>query len=439
MTKFECPSDETDSIENHFECSTVIDGAAAIDARMDWKLVPAKAAVYLITGPDSATGNVDHPFLLATVGNLRAALRRRLADDPPELITRRIQYGKVCRRVRWRIVHSPFSANFHYWSAARELFPESYKTMIGWRNAWWLALDNPSRDREGATGTASELPPGRSLTVAAQNFPDLRRVQDLSDPRFRYAGPIRDKSSAGKLIETLQDLFDLCRHHAILAQAPHGKACAYKEMGKCPAPCDGSVAMAWYHGQINRAFEFAAGVGDARAAWREETEAAMKSAAASLRFEQAAKIKQRLVRAVFLGSDPFRYLSTLDDFTWLVLQPGQGKPYIESWLIHPWRAVPIERLSQFKKKDIAAEAESLFAYCQSLPPTGAALTAVVSEQLSLVAHHLFKGDNDPGLYLRLREIGSPADIVSAANKFFARKSPVRSVQEQSSDTCTATD
>jgi len=113
------------TIENLFEHSAPIDGTAPIDSRMDWKQVPAKAAVYLIMGPDSATGNPDHPFLLATVGNLRAALQRRLADDPPELLTKRIQYGKVCTRVHWRIVHSPFAANFHYWAAARSLFPDS--------------------------------------------------------------------------------------------------------------------------------------------------------------------------------------------------------------------------------------------------------------------------------------------------------------------------
>ncbi|MCL2647459.1 MAG: hypothetical protein FWD61_10720 [Phycisphaerales bacterium] len=406
-------------IENLFERSASIDGNSPIDTRTDWKQVPAKPAVYLITGPapSPATDNPEHPFLLATVGNLRAALQRRLADDPPELLTKRIQYGQVCTRVHWRIVHSPFSANFHYCSAARTLFPDTYKTMIGWgggRNTWWLALD------------------------LSDSFPDFRRTQDISDSRFRYAGPIRDKSAAGKLIEILQDLFDLCRHHAILVQAPHGKACAYKEMGKCPAPCDGSTPISWYHSQINRAFDFAANIGNTREAWRQETESAMKSAAANLQFEQAGRIKQRLIRAAFLDVEPLAYLSSLDNFTWLALQPGQGKPYLEPWLIHPWHeggTAPIERLPQFKKKDLATAAQALFAHCQSLKnlPTTTALTASVAEQLSLLAHHLFKGEADPGLYLRLRDIASPADILNAATKLFARKSPPKPVQEQSSD------
>ena len=33
----------------------------------------------------------------------------------------------------------------------------------------------------------------------------------------------RMKHAAQRLVETLEDLFDLCRYHHILVQAPHGK------------------------------------------------------------------------------------------------------------------------------------------------------------------------------------------------------------------------
>ena len=38
-------------------------------------------------------------------------------------------------------------------------------------------------------------------------------------------------------------LRDLCRKHDILVQAPTGQACVYHEMGRCPAPCDGSMTL----------------------------------------------------------------------------------------------------------------------------------------------------------------------------------------------------
>src|SRR5271170_1126722 len=80
------------------------------ESRLDWPSVPAKCAVYLLAAGDDG----GQPLLLATVGNLRAALQRRLADAPSPALSdaaphpsgKRIQYGQICTRVHWRIVHS---------------------------------------------------------------------------------------------------------------------------------------------------------------------------------------------------------------------------------------------------------------------------------------------------------------------------------------------
>src|SRR6185295_16204268 len=77
-------------------------------------------------------------------------------------------------------------------------------------------------------------------------------ARDLPDPRLLalargvFIGPIADKDTAGRLIERTIDAFDLCRYHHLLVQAPRATACAYKEMGRCPAPCDGSETMAGF-------------------------------------------------------------------------------------------------------------------------------------------------------------------------------------------------
>jgi hypothetical protein len=405
----------SNSLDQNFPDSAPIDRAAvSMDGRMMWPDVPAKAAVYLLTGPDDATGNDSHPFLLATVGNLRAALQRRLTDVPAEVHSKRIQYGQVCTRVHWRIVHSPFAANWWYWNAARSLFPDSYRQMLGFRSTWWVAVEK--------SGGLSQ-------------FPKMRRVQDLDDADMQYAGPIRDKTAAGKLIETIEDVFDLCRYHHVLLQTPHGKPCAYKEMGKCPAPCDGSVPLSWYHGQMAEAFSFITGA--SRLTWKAATEGAMKSAAAGLNFEQAGRIKQRLSRAAMIESEPFMHLAPLEEFAFLSLQPGQGKPYLEPWLIHPGAEVPVRPMEQLHKKKLAAGAEALFLRCQELaavavkPP----LAERTTEQLGLVAHHLFKGDDDPGMYMRLQDViaAGPGAILDAAEKMFARKSPPKPLPENASD------
>jgi hypothetical protein len=376
--------------------------AATMESRMTWPDVPAKGAVYLLAGGNEGS----EPLLLATVGNLRAALQRRLTDDPPDTRSKRIQYGQVCTRVFWRLVHSPFAANWWYWNAARTLFPNTYKQMIASRPAWWIALD---RD---------------------EPYPEFRRTQNLSDSALRYLGPIRDKTSAGKLIETLEDLFDLCRYHNILLQTPHGKPCAYKEMGKCPAPCDGSVPMDWYYAQLDHALAFLAG--ESRIAWRAAQQNAMKAAATRLEFEAAAKIKARLTRAALLDAEPYSHLQPLENFAFLALQPGQGKPYVEPWLIH---GGTVECLPQIKKKEIAASAEALFAQCRALAakPVKPPLDSTAAEQIGIVAHHLFRGPDDAGIYLRLNELTTIEPLLAGIDEIMHHKQTDKPLQEQASD------
>ncbi len=394
----------TPTLSDLFPHNAPIDRAApAMESRMAWPDVPAKCALYLLTCGDEQT---PEPLLLATVGNLRAALQRRLTDTPPDIHTKRIQYGQVCTRVYWRIVHSPFAANWWYWKAARTLFPQTYRELIPFRPAWWIALDS------------------------GNPFPEFRRAQSLADSSLRYLGPIRDKTSAGKLIDSLEDLFDLCRYHNILLQTPNGKPCAYKEMGKCPAPCDGSVPMTWYHEQLNHALAFLSG--DSRIAWRAAQQTAMKTAAAQLQFEQAAKIKSRLARADLIDNEAFSHLQPLENFAFLALQPGQGKPFVEPWLIHGGH---IEPLPQIKKKDLPAAAEPLLERCKQLAatPIKPPLETPAIEQIAILAHHLYRGPDDAGLYLRLHELTTIEPLLAAIDQIMHRKKSSKPLQEQASD------
>ncbi|HUO08953.1 MAG TPA: hypothetical protein VM008_11670 [Phycisphaerae bacterium] len=394
-----------------FPHSEPIDRAAStFDTRMTWTDLPAKCALYFLAIDEPAAGNRNMGGgLLATVGNLRAALQRRLTDDPPDTRSKRIQYGRVCTRVHWRLVHSPFAANWWYWNAARTLFPQTYKQMVASRPAWWIALD---RD---------------------EPYPEFRRTQNLSDSSLSYLGPIRDRTSAGKLIETLEDLFDLCRYHNILLQTPRGKPCAYKEMGKCPAPCDGSVPMDWYYRQLDQALAFLAGPPpESRLAWRAAQQSAMKAAAARLEFEAAAKIKSRLARAELLDAEPYSHLQSLEDFSFVALQPGQGKPYVEPWLIHGGN---VECLPQIKKKQIAARAPELFERCRDLAakPVKPPLDSAAIEQLGIVAHHLFRGPGDAGIYLRLKELTTIEPLLAGIDEIMHHKQTDKPLQEQASD------
>ncbi|HVT81078.1 MAG TPA: hypothetical protein VHM90_10510 [Phycisphaerae bacterium] len=384
--------------------------ATAEAERAEFAGIPGKGAVYLLVAEE---GGVEVPVLLATVGDLRGALRRRLADTPAEVKSKRVAYGAICTRVYYRVIHSAFAANFYYAEAARALFPETVAALIPWRTSWWVAVER-----------------GELVSL----HPRFRKTNNLGDAGLAYAGPIRDKHAAGRLVESLEDLFDLCRYHNILVQAPRGRACAYKEMGKCGAPCDGSVSLEAYREQVQAALGYLSNAPGAREGFRAELEGQMKAAAGQLQFEAAAKIKQRLSRAGLLGTEPFAVTGPLEEFAFLSLQPGKGKPWVEPWVVHFGREPGIEAWPQFNVKEVAEAAAKIAGRVAELPACPRALTAEQSEGAALVAHHLFRGEADHGVWVRVSEVRErgAAAVVEAVERLRAKKAP-KPMVEQSTD------
>jgi len=395
--------------------SDLLDQAAPIDAaatdaaaRMAWEKVPAKMAVYLLEG---AAGE---PVLLATVGDLRGALKRRLADTPAEQRSKRVEYGRICTQVRYHIVHSPLAANWFYYRAAKLVFPRTYRELISWRDTHFVAV-NPD-----------------------ETFPRFRRVEQVDDPASIYLGPIAERRAGDQLVSMLEDLFDLCRYYHILVQAPRGKACAYKEMGKCPAPCDGSVSLEQYRGQIRAALDYLTAPADAvrprvgYERWRTQEEAAMKAAAGQLQFERAAKLKAKLDRGAILEQPQFSCCDRLERFAYLALQSGQGKPWVEPFFIHGGTITPGDPV---KRKDLPKVAEGWLLRCREIAarPVRPPIAVGGYETMSLIAHHLFRGPDDAGTYLPMHYVTGVEQITQAAEALLNRKNPPKPMAEQSSD------
>lgn len=379
--------------------SAPIDIASADPAkRVEWERIPAKMAVYLLCAPEEG---VAKPVLLSTVGNLRAALLRRLTDHPPDQKSKRVAYGQICTQVCYRIVHSPLLAHYYYRAVARDMFPDRYRQMLGWRPAWWISI-NP-----------------------ADKFPRFRRTQDLPLDASLCFGPIPERAAAGRLAESLDDLFDLCRYYEILRQAPNGKACAYKEMGKCPAPCDGAISMEQYAAQIRSATDYLTPAGFV--SWRRNIESQMKSAAARLDFEAAGRIKSRLQRGDIVTTEPYAFMRELRDFKYLSLQPGKGKPWIAPLIIN---GSEIRELEPIQKKNLDSAAPALLDECKKAAQQPVAQAD--EEVIGLVTRHLARRENDAGVYIPLADINTTGDILHAA-EILAGKKNVRPLADRSSD------
>jgi hypothetical protein len=242
------------------------------------------------------------PVLIATTGDLRERLRVRLGlgegDAPGALGLRgRTDYAAVVRSAWAAAAGSSFETELAYLTIARRLMPMAYRTVIERWRAWFVHVEPgaefPQLRKTNLVGLAS----ARRAGGAGSREGERRNLIEGG----LLLGPIVGKDPAGRLIERLTDGFDLCRFQAILVQAPKATACAYKEMGRCPAACDGSESMTTYRERVRRAMtSFGPAAGESAAALQTE----MTIAAAAGDYALAARHKRamELVNDAKLGS-----------------------------------------------------------------------------------------------------------------------------------------
>jgi excinuclease UvrABC nuclease subunit len=239
--------------------------------------------------------------------------------------------------------------------------------MVGFRPAWFVHV-NPET-----------------------HFPRWVKTIDLSKSG-QLIGPLEDKHAAARLIELAENAFDLCRYYNILVQAPTANACAYKEMGKCPAPCDGSISMYQYR----RMIEWSAQTVVDPQPMLDDQKSRMHAAAGELRFEVAAKIKAFVDELSQLGKGDFRHVRRLEDFRYLSLQRGPRAGTAKLFLITPGRIEEIADLI-----DESADASELLHYVFALSAKhpSAPLDATGAERVGIVSNHLFVAKAAHGVFL----------------------------------------
>jgi excinuclease UvrABC nuclease subunit len=368
-----------------------LDFDSAEDFEQFLQRAPGKWAVYLFTDAD------ENPIQLLCVKNLRASLKRRLSGEQTLMHSKRVEYRQIVRRIYFRRVDSALEADWVYHDAARQIFPQTYQGMVGFRPAWFVHVDP---DIE---------------------FPRYAKTIDLTKTSGIYFGPLEDKHSAGKLVEQVEDWFDLCRYYQILIQSPKGRACAYKEMGKCPAPCDGSISMDQYRAMIHWSMQT---LTDPREMVRDQTQR-MRDAAADLRFETAAKIKTFADEISQIGKGPLRHLRPLKDFAFVSLQNGPWKGCASVFVIVRGQIEQIASIVNIPSHP-ADLLRTILATAQKMAEEPIDLLA--SERIGIVTHHLFTSRQTHGVYLPLADITESA-VAQAYRDLGKQKLPEESEAE----------
>lgn len=226
--------------------------------------LPAAPAVALLCDGDG------RPVLLSRTQNLRRAVVARLIEAPANTAAKRADLASVVRRIRWVPVHSAFEARWRYLLAARVLYPREYRRRLDFGPAWYLCLDP---------------------TVAIPQIVVSERIWQAAG---ELVGPWVSRRECLAALDGVRDLFDLCRYPEQIARTPHGQRCAYADMGRCDAPCDGSTPPGAYLGRTRAAWSF---VRDGTGSWIAAAADRMRAAARAQRFELAGQIKQQLAFA----------------------------------------------------------------------------------------------------------------------------------------------
>jgi SAM-dependent methyltransferase len=332
--------------------------------------LPARWAVALL-GDENG-----QPLQLICLKNLREGLRNRLGES--EAASRKVKWREVVRHVRWQLVDSDFEADWVYQQAAKQFFPAMYAELMRPNQAWFIHVDPDA------------------------TFPRYIKTTQAAVSSGSLIGPFVDKHAAARMIELVEDAFDLCRYHHILTQYPDGKACAYKEMGKCPAPCDGSISIEQYRRLVEISV---AGLSEIGFFIAQHTRR-MAQAAAELRFETAAKIRAYVDQLELLRKGRFQHARPLGEFAFVTLQRGPAVGKDKLYLVLPGRIEPILGLIS----DREGMPEGVNAIWNRVG--GYATDPAAAEIFGLVARHLLAPKPGGGVFIPLSRL-SPAALEAA--------------------------
>jgi len=354
---------------------------------------PGGGGVYLLTDQQ------DRMIQLASAGDLRRALRGKLLEpqhlDKEQAGTfarKRADLSQITRKIRWKPAHSMFEINYEYQQLARILLPDNYLDNLSFGPSWFIHVD-PAADI-----------PRFTVNKTLKGCPGM----DL--------GPFATNKDATRFVEILEDAFDLCRYYHIIEQAPHGQTCVYHEMGRCPAPCDGSIPMSQYREMISSALDFACG---RRAEAEREWQTQMQQAADEMAYERAGTIKQKLEKVQELNHQAYRFVRPIKDFSYLIIQRGGGRTKIKPFFVQAGAIIPGD-IVKLKEIDKAVNKWiGIFKNDQSAKIDSSALQER-SEQIWLVSHYLFKREK-PGLFLHHLELNDPNQLTEHIHEQFTPK------------------
>jgi len=362
----------------------------------DVKQLPAHGGAWLLT--DEA----GRPIQLGGCEGVRRSIAFRFsAPDDDEKRRTRADVRTITRQIWWWPTHSQFETAYDYHRIVRQLYPDDYRTRLAFGASWYVRVDLKAR------------------------IPHLTPTRKVFASKVTYFGPFTSRASCTRYVDVLEELFGLCRHMDQLEKAPHGRRCAYYDIGKCPAPCEGLVSLDDHRGRVARAIAFVRGGPSEMTA---ESEIEMAQAARAREYERAAAAKHRIEQARKVVAGLYRFVAPTDAFNWLIVQRGPGRSRVKPFFV---RGGWIDRGETVELKNLAEHVPGwIEAMGHDSPSSLGDDAAQRAEHAWLVAHFLFRSAKLPGLFLQADDLPDAEALGERVRESFAVRTRPSKARDQ---------
>lgn len=345
--------------------------------------LPTHGGVYALCGAG------DELIQLAGAENLRRVVAARLTNPSDEEHKTRPDVLSVTYSIRWVPTYSQFETSLRFHEVARVLYPATYRKLCAFGPCYFAVIDLQER------------------------FPRWQLSTDPFAGRSACVGPFARKNQCEQVVAWLEDLFSLCRYHHILEQTPNGLACAYFEMGRCPAPCDGTLPFEQYREMLESSVGF---VGDRGSTFTKHSAQAMRDASTERAFEQASRHKQDLELAERLRRQLDKAFTCCADLRYLGIQRAGGRSKVKAFFFDRGH-IEISEPVHLKKLDTAVSDWVMRMHESKVPAD--ADRQLARERVWLVSHFVSKGERAGGLWIHQSRVGDSAQLASQIADRFA--------------------
>jgi excinuclease UvrABC nuclease subunit len=250
----------------------------------DLESIPDRPAVFLLWAGQGA------PYLARTA-LLRRRLKRLISNR--ERLSSVLNLRGVVERIEYWLTGSQLESALIHLDLAKQHFPDDVERV-------------------------TRLKPPVFLRLTVDNaFPRTMLTTRLG--RGLYYGPFASRTAAERFQNEILDLFQLRRCEENLAPAPDHPGCIYGEMNKCLRPCQQVVSVEEYRHEAVRVEQFLRTEG---ASLRESAETARDQASASMQFEEAERLHQRLKYITEVGASAGDLARALDRLAGVAVVPS---------------------------------------------------------------------------------------------------------------------